>query len=58
MNTCKLEIYLRQKQSIGQIVRVSLAWPGHSSAKGATMILDDTSEVKNDPDREARKILT
>ena len=32
-------------------------WPEYSSAKGETMILDDTCEVKNDPDREARKAL-
>ncbi len=30
-------------------------WPKYSEAKGETMILDDVSEVKNDPDREARK---
>ena len=32
-------------------------WPKYSSEKGETMILDDVSEVKNDPDREARKAL-
>ncbi len=32
-------------------------WPRYSSANGETMILDDTCEVKNDPDREARKAL-
>jgi para-nitrobenzyl esterase len=32
-------------------------WPKYSSAKGETMILDDTCEVKDDPDREARKAL-
>jgi para-nitrobenzyl esterase len=32
-------------------------WPKYSSAKGETMVLDDTSEAKNDPDREARKAL-
>jgi para-nitrobenzyl esterase len=32
-------------------------WPKYSSEQGETMVLDDTSEVKNDPDREARKAL-
>ncbi len=32
-------------------------WPGYTSENGETMILDDISEVKNDPDREARKSL-
>ncbi len=32
-------------------------WPRYSSASGETMVLDDTSEAKNDPDREARKAL-
>jgi para-nitrobenzyl esterase len=32
-------------------------WPKYSSAKGETMILDDTCVVKDDPDREARKAL-
>jgi para-nitrobenzyl esterase len=32
-------------------------WPGYTAANGETMILDDISEVKNDPDREARKAL-
>jgi para-nitrobenzyl esterase len=32
-------------------------WPGYTSENGETMILDDVSEVKNDPDREARKAL-
>jgi para-nitrobenzyl esterase len=32
-------------------------WPQYSSENGETMILDDVSEVKNDPDREARKAL-
>jgi para-nitrobenzyl esterase len=30
-------------------------WPKYTTANGETMILDDISEVKNDPDREARK---
>jgi len=32
-------------------------WPTYTSAKGETMVLDDVSEVRNDPDREARKAL-
>jgi para-nitrobenzyl esterase len=32
-------------------------WPRYSSTGGEVMILDDTCEVKNDPDREARKAL-
>jgi para-nitrobenzyl esterase len=32
-------------------------WPQYSSENGETMILNDVSEVKNDPDREARKAL-
>jgi para-nitrobenzyl esterase len=33
-------------------------WPRYTSVNGETMILDDDSAVKNDPDREARKALT
>ena len=33
------------------------AWPKYNPAQGATMVLDDSSEVQNDPDREARKAL-
>jgi para-nitrobenzyl esterase len=32
-------------------------WPKYTSANGELMILDDVCEVKNDPDREARKAL-
>jgi para-nitrobenzyl esterase len=32
-------------------------WPKYTMANGETMILDDKCEVKNDPDREARKTL-
>lgn len=32
-------------------------WPQYTTANGETMILDDIPEVKNDPDREARKAL-
>jgi para-nitrobenzyl esterase len=33
-------------------------WSRYTSANGETMILDDKCELKNDPDREARKSLT
>jgi para-nitrobenzyl esterase len=33
------------------------AWPRYTAARGETMILDDTSVVRDDPDREARKAL-
>jgi para-nitrobenzyl esterase len=33
------------------------AWPHYTTAKGEVMILDDVCEVRNDPDREARKAL-
>jgi para-nitrobenzyl esterase len=32
-------------------------WPKYTSVNGETMILDDVCEVRNDPDREARKAL-
>ncbi|MGC4050150.1 MAG: carboxylesterase family protein [Paludibaculum sp.] len=32
-------------------------WPKYTSAKGETMVLDDTCKVENDPGRDARKIL-
>jgi para-nitrobenzyl esterase len=32
-------------------------WPKYTTARGETMILDDVSVVKNDPDGEARKAL-
>lgn len=32
-------------------------WPRYTPEKGETMILNDTCEVKNDPDREARQLL-
>jgi para-nitrobenzyl esterase len=32
-------------------------WPKYSTANGETMMLDDVSEMKNDPDREARQSL-
>jgi para-nitrobenzyl esterase len=33
------------------------SWPEYTSENGEVMVLDDVSEVKNDPDREARKTL-
>jgi para-nitrobenzyl esterase len=33
------------------------SWPRYTSENGETMVLDDVSEVRNDPDREARKTL-
>jgi para-nitrobenzyl esterase len=32
-------------------------WPRYTSEHGETMVLDDVSEVRNDPDREARQAL-
>jgi len=32
-------------------------WPAYTSGNGETMVLDDVPEVRNDPDREARKAL-
>ena len=32
-------------------------WPKYSTENGETMVLDDVSEVKNNPDREALKTL-
>jgi para-nitrobenzyl esterase len=34
-----------------------MPWPKYTTAKGETLVLDDVCEVKNDPDREARKAL-
>ena len=33
------------------------AWPKYTSGTGETMVLDDVSEVKDDPDGEARNAL-
>jgi para-nitrobenzyl esterase len=33
------------------------AWPVYSAAKPANMILDDTIEVRMDPDRKARELM-
>jgi len=32
-------------------------WPKYTRENGEVMVLNDVSEVKNDPDREARKAL-
>jgi para-nitrobenzyl esterase len=32
-------------------------WPKYTTAKGETLVLDDVCEVRNDPDRDARKAL-
>jgi len=32
-------------------------WKAYTSAKGETMVLNDQSELKDDPDREARKLM-
>jgi len=32
-------------------------WPKYTSAKGETLVLDDVCDVRNDPDREARRAL-
>jgi para-nitrobenzyl esterase len=47
---------LRFMQS-GDPSGAGLSWPRYTSAKGETMVLDDVCEVRNDPDREARKAL-
>lgn len=33
------------------------SWSRYTTANGETMVLDDICEIKNDPDREARKML-
>jgi para-nitrobenzyl esterase len=33
-------------------------WARYTSEKGETMVLNDESVLKNDPDREARKVLS
>jgi para-nitrobenzyl esterase len=38
-------------------VKGLLPWPKYTAANGETMILNDVCEMKNDPDREARKAL-
>lgn len=32
-------------------------WPKYTSSKGEALVLDDVCQLKNDPDREARKRL-
>jgi para-nitrobenzyl esterase len=54
----KMAGYLLQFMKTGDPNGNGLAqWPKYTSANGETMILDDTCEVNNDPDREARKEL-
>ncbi len=33
-------------------------WPAYTAEKGQTMVFDNTCEVKNDPDREGRRLIT
>jgi len=33
------------------------AWPAYNAQRGPVMIFDKTCEVKNDPDRELRKVV-
>jgi len=33
-------------------------WPAYSAEAGPVMILDNTCQVKNDPDRELRKVVS
>jgi para-nitrobenzyl esterase len=54
----KMASYLVQFMKTGNPnTKGLLAWPRYTSANGETMILGDVCEVKNDPDREARKAL-
>ncbi len=54
----KMASYLLQFMKTGDPNGGELqAWPKYTSANGEVMILDDVCEVKNDPDREARKAL-
>jgi len=56
--SAKMAQYLRAFMKTGDPNAKGLAaWPRYTPAKGETMILDDVCEVKNDPDREARKAL-
>ena len=32
-------------------------WPSYTEERGETMILNDVSEVKNNPDREGRELI-
>ena len=32
-------------------------WPKYTAENGEVMVLDDVSEVKNDPDRECRALI-
>jgi len=54
----KMAGYLVQFMKSGNPnVKGLLSWPKYTSANGETMIFNDVCEVKNDPDREARKSL-
>jgi para-nitrobenzyl esterase len=33
-------------------------WPAYNAQQGPVMVFDKTCEVKNDPDRELRKVVT
>jgi para-nitrobenzyl esterase len=57
--SAKMSDALVQFMKTGNPKGVGIAdWPKYTSANGETLILDDKCEVKNDPDREARKTLT
>jgi para-nitrobenzyl esterase len=54
----KMASYLVQFMKAGNPnTKGLLSWPKYTSANGETMILNDVCEMKNDPDREARKAL-
>jgi para-nitrobenzyl esterase len=54
----KMAGYLLQFMKTGNPnVKGLLQWPKYTMTNGETMVLDDVCEVKNDPDREARKSL-
>jgi len=53
----KMARSLLQFMRSGDPSAAGLAWPRYTSANGETMVLDDVCEVRNDPDREARKAL-
>jgi para-nitrobenzyl esterase len=56
--SAKMASYLLQFMRTGDLSGGELqSWPRYTSANGEVMILDDVCEVKNDPDREARKSL-
>jgi para-nitrobenzyl esterase len=56
--SAKMASYLLQFMKTGDPNGDKLqAWLKYTSANGEVMILNDVCEVKNDPDREARKAL-